>query len=926
MINKNEWLKFLHKLHNKVRNAKRIKLTGMSALNEISNFLMFWYIEPQIEKHGLSKEYKFSYIHDMYASKKAIDEDKKIPLLEDKNSYKLWNHVYNVKNKECLIVRLLDNDHFKKYIISDVNKVSSYIGESGVCETVQEIFSIIYDDLKDVELNYEFFDAFGSAYEQFKTDSVSNAGKRTGQHFTPVSIKEFIIKELKLKPDDILYEPFAGSGGFLHTADNYIYHNFSEKEYEKFKHNIIANECEPEIIKSLMINMLLYDIPIDNIQKEDSFDINNCLKHKNKITKIATNPPFGMKVELTDHDYWEPLKSGKNIVKDSTAQALVHIYHSLCDGGVAGIVIDRGILTNGTEKETTWQSKLRKFLVENCNIYKIVLLPTGIFDYTNFATAIIFFKKEGKTEEIAFYEGKLINENKKQQLKIVEPIKVLKYGDIVKAKYSLKFDTLQENKNNCGSIKLNDICSLERGKPIALKDIEIGPYPVIGGGREPMGYHTKYNRFENTILISQSGSYAGYVSRYNRKIWASDCFSVTSSTYDNGYIYYFLKINQQKIYTLQCGQGQPHVYVKDVGKILIPTLPIEHQQEIVNFLDEQFKNYDINKLCDQINDVPLFNLLIKKQYDDFADVLYLIYRKIELIEQYNKYEMDKKSTFRWLIKCIKTEDKILGNLVKINIGGTPSRTKIEYFENGTFLWCKCSDINKGIVYDTDEKITQLGIDNSSVKLIKKGSIMMVFKLSTMGLIGIAGNDMYCNEAIMFFKHDNEITNLYLKLYLANMNIKKYATGQISDGNLNLEKLKQLPIKLPSLEEQGKIIQKIKLIEENQCKIKKYSDNTHQMIIKIFDCIKKITNEPQPKVLIPKINEDIDNTLFSENLKPLLDSTTKYFEEITSKFKETCSKHNNNIDELDSLDNKETKKSKLILVKGKNNKNSKCTYG
>ncbi len=78
------------------------------------------------------------------------------------------------------------------------------------------------------------------------------------------------------------------------------------------------------------------------------------------------------------------------------------------------------------------------------------------------------------------------------------------------------------------------------------------------------------------------------------------------------------------------------------------------------------------------------------------------------------------------------------------------------------------------MYDTDEKITLEGVKNSNVKLIKKGSVMMVINLSTMGLVGIAGNDMYCNQAIMFFKHKNDTTNNYLGHSLRYMNVKQYA--------------------------------------------------------------------------------------------------------------------------------------------------------
>ena len=73
---------------------------------------------------------------------------------------------------------------------------------------------------------------------------------------------------------------------------------------------------------------------------------------------------------------------------------------------------------------------------------------------------------------------------------------------------------------------LCEICESQNGTNITKKDLIEGDFPVIGGGQKPMGYHNKYNCEENTILCSSSGSYAGYISKYNTKIWSSDCISI----------------------------------------------------------------------------------------------------------------------------------------------------------------------------------------------------------------------------------------------------------------------------------------------------------------------------------------------------------------------------------------------------------------
>ena len=136
---------------------------------------------------------------------------------------------------------------------------------------------------------------------------------------------------------------------------------------------------------------------------------------------------------------------------------------------------------------------------------------------------------------------------------------------------------------------LGEVCDFKNGKGIKKDDLINGEYPVIGGGKKPLGYHNEYNTEENTILCASSGS-AGYISRYNTKVWASDCFSIKSKNSDNvidNYMYYYLAHIQDKIYELQNGAAQVHVYSRDIEKFKIPIPSLEKQKEIVNYFDSK---------------------------------------------------------------------------------------------------------------------------------------------------------------------------------------------------------------------------------------------------------------------------------------------------------------------------------------------------
>jgi type I restriction enzyme M protein len=134
--------------------------------------------------------------------------------------------------------------------------------------------------------------------------------------------------------------------------------------------------------------------------------------------------------------------------------------------------------------------------------------------------------------------------------------------------------------------KLGDVCKIEGGSQLSKKNYVEGPYPVIGGGQSPAGYHNEYNKEANTILCSQSGSYSGFISRYPTSVWASDCFGIKpNDNIEQSYLFYYLKNIQHNIYKLQSGAGQPHVYSKDIINLDILYPPQETQTQIVQYLD-----------------------------------------------------------------------------------------------------------------------------------------------------------------------------------------------------------------------------------------------------------------------------------------------------------------------------------------------------
>lgn len=135
--------------------------------------------------------------------------------------------------------------------------------------------------------------------------------------------------------------------------------------------------------------------------------------------------------------------------------------------------------------------------------------------------------------------------------------------------------------------KLSDLVNIQKGETITSNTKEDGDIPVIAGGKVPAYYNNKSNYKGNVITISASGS-SGYVWWHDNPIWASDCNVLTEKSKEANikYIYHILKFNQENIYKLQKGSVQSHVYASDLAEIIIPTPPIEIQNEIVKEIEK----------------------------------------------------------------------------------------------------------------------------------------------------------------------------------------------------------------------------------------------------------------------------------------------------------------------------------------------------
>lgn len=139
---------------------------------------------------------------------------------------------------------------------------------------------------------------------------------------------------------------------------------------------------------------------------------------------------------------------------------------------------------------------------------------------------------------------------------------------------------------------LSDIAKIAKGKALSSRNLTEGSYPVIAGGKTSPYSHSEFTH-ENIITVSASGAYAGYVAYHPHKIWASDCSAVAAKKNSSTlFIFQLLTHLQNKIYSLQSGGAQPHIYPKDLDtlKVFIPAAA--EQQKIAAVLSSADQEID----------------------------------------------------------------------------------------------------------------------------------------------------------------------------------------------------------------------------------------------------------------------------------------------------------------------------------------------
>ena len=227
----------------------------------------------------------------------------------------------------------------------------------------------------------------------------------------------------------------------------------------------------------------------------------------------------------------------------------------------------------------------------------------------------------------------------------------------------------------------------------------------------------------------------------------------------------------------------------------------------------------------------------------------------------------------------------LGEIGNWSAGSTPSRKEIKYYQKGIIPWLKTGDLNDSFINETSEFITELAIEENTLRLNPIGSVLIAMYGATIGKLGLLNIEATTNQACCACIPFSGINNRFLFFYLLSQkqNIQEKAEGG-AQPNISKEKLINILFPLPPLSEQCRIVEKI---EELLALVDDLETNKTDLQSYIKQAKSKVLEMAVRGELVPQNPDDEPASVLLERIKK---------EQKSSKSKGKNTEHNTHYEE------------------------------
>ncbi len=271
--------------------------------------------------------------------------------------------------------------------------------------------------LVDLELEQNF-DVMGRAYE-FVVQKLGEQ-KQYGQYFTPRHIIHFMVDLADPEIGETIYDPAAGTGGFILRAYEIVKKKISQEVNKGFigvkeptafygqtaydrgekmvrdlkEKHLWAVEKAPDVYKLAMMNMILHNDGKSNLYESDSLDNRAQQEHREKYDVVLSNPPYGPLTQSRTATFTYHVKRFEALFFQHIMNALRYSEQGKKPSRAVVIILDKILFDNSSAFKN-----IRKKLLREFNLKAVFSMPAGIFQpYSGVKTTVMYFERPSKEE------------------------------------------------------------------------------------------------------------------------------------------------------------------------------------------------------------------------------------------------------------------------------------------------------------------------------------------------------------------------------------------------------------------------------------------------------------------------------------------------------------------------------------------------